>query len=148
MAQRSAVIRFPWSESGGAGVTIPILILLALKRTRAKARPYVTTIGCVEISIAFMDQPRTSYPTTAAKDFVIPKPRLGIFFIWPSDKAGIWLKVASRPFPCVADHLPASEGTITCRQRINRNTSQRSPIKIRMLQRRRIIAPGKRALVL
>src|SRR5712691_3125825 len=28
VAQRSAVMRFPWRESGGAGVTIPIFILL------------------------------------------------------------------------------------------------------------------------
>ena len=58
-----------------------------------------------------MNEARTSYPTTAAKDFVIPKPRLRIFFIWPGDKAGIRLKVASRPFPYVADHLPAAERT-------------------------------------
>jgi hypothetical protein len=62
-----------------------------------------------------MNQVRTSYPTTAAQDFVIPKPGLGIFFIWASDKAGVWLEIASGPFPYVADHLPAAKGTITAR---------------------------------
>ena len=85
---------------------------LALKRTRAETRPYVPTIGCVEISITVMNEARTSDPTTAAQDFVISEPGLGIFFIWPGDKAGVWLEVASGPFPYVADHLPTSERAV------------------------------------
>ena len=109
---------------------MPILILLILQRTRAETRPHVATVRRVEISIAVMNEARTSHPTTAAKHLVIPKPGLGIFFVWTSDKAGIWLEVTRSPFPYVADHLPASERAIACRQRVNWNASDRAPIKI------------------
>ena len=89
-----------------------------------------------------MNEPRTSYPTAAAKDFMIPKPGLGILLIRTCDKAGVRLEVASRPFPYIADHLTTSERAVTGGQRVNWDASQRAPIKICTFQRRRIITPG------
>ena len=87
--------------------------VLSLNRTGAESRPDVATIRRVEVSIAVMNEARTSRPATAAKDFMIPKPRFGILFIRTGDEAGIRFEVASRPFPHVADHLSASERAIT-----------------------------------
>src|SRR6185295_18313257 len=102
---------------------------LSLKRTGAEPRPNVATIRRVEVSIAVINELRTSRPTATAKDLVIPKPRFGILFVRTGDEAGIRSEVAGRPFPYVADHLPASKRAITARQRVNRDASQRTPVK-------------------
>lgn len=72
---------------------------------------------------------------------MIAKPGLGVFFVRPGLKAGIRTEVARGPFPDVSDHLPATPGAVTCRQRIDINAAHVPPIKIRLLGRRKLITP-------
>src|SRR5687768_18535422 len=77
LAQRTAVILFPWVEPAFAGVTILIRIRW-LESAGTKACPDVSSIRSVEIAVGVVNEPRTCRPTTAAKHFVIAEPRLQI----------------------------------------------------------------------
>src|SRR5204863_3872178 len=89
-----------------------------------------------------MNKARTRYPTTTTKHLVIAKPRFRILFVRTGDESQIRFEVAGRPFPHIPDHLPASECTVTCGQRVDRDTSQSAPIKICAFQLRIVVAPG------
>ena len=81
-----------------------------------------------------MNEVRTSGPTAATEHLVIPKPGLGIFLVRAGDKPRIRTEVARRPFPYIADHLPASEGAVAVGARRDIERSVDREIEVGPLQ--------------
>src|SRR5262249_49794767 len=59
-------------------------------------------------------------------------------------ETGIRFEVARRPFPRVADHLPATKGAVAFRQRAHIDAAACLPIEIRLTVWWHVIAPGER----
>src|SRR5207248_10439732 len=81
--------------------------------TGTQAGPDIAPVRSIEIPPGVAQKPGLRGPAAAAQDLVGPEPRLGIFFVRIGDKTGIRQKIVGRPFPDIADHLPAAEGTVS-----------------------------------
>src|ERR1051326_1873996 len=77
-----------------------------------EAGKYVVAIGRKEIPIGRPRNPCAARPGAAAQYLSRAEPRLRIILIRIGDKAGKRRKVGGRPFPDIADHLPAAERAV------------------------------------
>src|SRR3990172_11775574 len=75
------------------------------------------------------------------------EPWLGILLVRVDCEAGEGLEIVRGPLPHVADHLPAAEGTVTGRQQVYRNASNRTGVEMCPLRGRRIVAPRESAFL-
>src|SRR5262249_24291265 len=57
-------------------------------------------------------EPRTGGETSPAQHLARVEPRLRIILVWVRGEAGERYEIRGRPFPHIADHLPASEGAV------------------------------------
>src|SRR5262249_16988459 len=69
-------------------------------------------------------------PTAASQDLVGSEPRRRVLFVRVRHESRIGQEVATRPFPDVADHLPATESAVTVRKIRNVHTSHGPPLQI------------------
>src|SRR6266516_2364 len=77
-----------------------------------EASPDVPPLRPVEVAPGAADEARARGPAPAPQHLVRVKPRLGILFVRIHDKARVRREVAARPFPDIADHLPAARGAV------------------------------------
>ena len=70
------------------------------------------------------------------------EPGLRVFLVRIYDKPRIRREMIGRPFPYIADHLPATEGAIAIRVGAHFHQT-RAPVQVSSVRCGRIIAPGK-----
>src|SRR5262245_63638491 len=82
------------------------------QRAGTKARDHVVALGREEVAVAGTRDPRTGGETSPAQHLARVEPRLRIILVWVRGEAGERHEIRGRPFPHIADHLPASEGAV------------------------------------
>src|SRR5215467_8712469 len=104
----------------------------ALHRASSKPRENVTPLFGEIVPPGIADQAGPRGPTAAAQHLALAaKPRFGIFFIRIRDETGVRQEVRRRPFPDIADHLPAPERAVARRQSADRDGLVASRIQMR-----------------
>ncbi len=114
--------------------------------TCSEPGPYVATVRLVEIPPRVPQKPSPRRPGASAEHFVRVEPRLRVFFIRIDDEARVRTEARARPFPDVADHLPASPGALAHLARIDRHAAHSVPLEIRPADAWRVISPGEAPL--
>src|SRR6516162_6998045 len=84
------------------------------QRAGTKSGDDVVALGREEVAVTRTRDPRTGGEASPAQYLARIEPRLRIIFVWVRGEAGERHKIRRRPFPHIADHLPASEGAVAC----------------------------------
>src|SRR5262245_61710546 len=84
------------------------------QRAGTKSGDDVVALGREEVAVARPREPRTGGETSPAQHLARVEPRLRIILVWVRGEAGERHEIRGRPFPRIADHLPASEGAVAC----------------------------------
>src|SRR5262249_41543541 len=82
------------------------------QRAGTKSRGDVVALGPDEVAVARTREPCTGGETSPAQHLARVEPRLRIILVWIRGEAGERHEIRGRPFPHIADHLPASEGAV------------------------------------
>src|SRR6516165_2814684 len=117
-----------------------------LLRTSPKAAKYVIAIRRKEIPVRGAGESPAGCPTPAAQYLAFAEPGLRIVLVRIRSKSRKRHEVRRRPFPDIADHLPAAEGAVALGVSRDIERSVKSKIQIRVLMRWRGSAPGPRPL--
>src|SRR6516165_11678619 len=105
------------------------------------AGKYVIAILRKEIPVCGAGESSAGRPTSAAQYLAFAKPRLRIVFIRIGSKTWKRHEVRRRPFPNIADRLPAAEGAVAPGAGCDIERSVKSKIQICILVRRRGTTP-------
>src|SRR5262249_40630919 len=82
------------------------------QRAGTKSGDDVVALGREEVAVARPREPCTGGETSSAQHLARVEPRLRIILVWIRGEAGERHEIRGRPFPHIADHLPASEGAV------------------------------------
>src|SRR5215469_5025264 len=136
----------PLPGANSAALPIGWTAKRVLLRTSPEAAKYVIAIRRKEIPVRGAGESSAGCPTPAAQYLAFAKPWLRIVFVRIQSKSRKRHEVRRRPFPDIADHLPAAEGAVA--RGVSRDNERRvkSKIEIRVLMRWRGSAPGPRPL--
>src|SRR5712691_9551899 len=122
----------------------------AMTSRRAGAKPGddVVALGREEVAIAGPRQARAGRPRSAAQRFSGAEPRLRIILVRVRGEAGKRQEIRGRPFPHVAEHLPAAERAVACWERCDVDRRREGEIEIGVPMVGRRLAPWPAALAL
>src|SRR5262249_61410566 len=79
------------------------------QRAGTKSGDDVVALGREEVAVERTRDACTRGEASPAQHLARVEPRLGIIFVWVGGEAGERHEIRRRPFPHIADHLPASE---------------------------------------
>src|SRR5262245_2957903 len=112
----------------------------------AEARADVAAVRREEVAIAVVDHPSARRPGAAPEYLAGAEPGRGIIFIDIGREAGKRIERARRPFPDIAEHLPAAPGAVAFRAGAHVDAAEREAVEIGPRRIRRHVTPGERAL--
>src|SRR5215469_1481964 len=131
----------PLPGANSAALPIGWTAKRVLLRTSPEAAKYVIAIRRKEIPVRGAGESSAGCPTPAAQYLAFAKPWLRIVFIRIGSKSRKRHEVRRRPFPNIADHLPAAEGAVAPGAGCDIERSVKSKIQICILVRRRGTTP-------
>src|SRR5262245_1366963 len=120
----------------------------ALPCDGAEARADVAAIGREEVAIAVVDHPSPRRPGAAAQHLAGAEPGRGVVLVDVGREPGKRIKGARRPFPGIADHLPAAPGAVAGGAGADVDAAKGDAVEIGPRWTWRGLAPRERALVI
>src|SRR5262249_13662091 len=118
------------------------------QRAGTKSRDDVVALGREEVAVARTREPCTGGETSPAQHLARVEPRLRIILVWIRGEARERHEIRGRPFPHIADHLPASEGAVAGGAGSNIERTVEGEIEVGAFLARRPLAPGPVALAI
>src|SRR5262249_43378701 len=118
------------------------------QRAGTKSRDHVVALGREEVAVARTREPCTGGETSPAQHLARVEPRLRIILVWIRGEARERHEIRGRPFPDIADHLPASEGAVAGSAGSDIERTVEGEIEVGACAVRRRLAPGPAALAI
>src|SRR5262245_17537394 len=118
------------------------------QRAGTKCGDDVVALGREEVAVSRTLEPCPGGETSPAQHLARAEPRLRIILVWIRGEAGERHKIRGRPFPHIADHLPASEGAVARAAAGDIERTVEGEIEVGAFLARRRFAPGPAALAI
>src|SRR5215813_12706741 len=116
------------------------------QRAGTKSGDDVVAFGREEVAVERTRDACTRGEASPAQHLARVEPRLRIILVWVRGEAGERHEIRRRPFPHIADHLPASEGAVACGAGSDLERIVEGEIEVGAFAARRRLAPGPAAL--
>src|SRR5712691_4030508 len=118
------------------------------QRAGAEAGDDVVAVRREEVAVARARDPRAGGEASPAQHLARIEPGLRIVFVRVRGEAGKRHEIRGRPFPQVADHLPAAEGAVAWGASGDIDRSFEGEIEVGAVAARRRLAPRPAALAI